>query len=68
MPLEKDKGMKALLDMDRQFKKIMGEVVDTAFKMVVGAPLVRSNKEQQVILNNFRRSPCQIEQGTAGYP
>ena len=55
MPLEKDRGMKALLDMDQQFKKIMGEVVDTAFKMVVGHPGTRSNKEQQVILNNFRK-------------
>jgi len=54
MPLKKDKGMKALLDMDRQFKKIMLKVATEAFEIMVGKT-TKGNKEVQVIINNFRK-------------
>lgn len=54
MPLKMDKGMKALLNMDTQFKKIMLKVSTDAFEIMVGKT-TKGNREVQVIINNFRK-------------
>ena len=36
MPLTKDRGMKELIDMDQNFKKIMLKVSTEAFEIMIG--------------------------------
>jgi hypothetical protein len=54
VPLKKDKGMKELLKMDTQFKKIMLKVSTDAFEIMVGKT-TKGNRDIQVIINNFRK-------------
>jgi hypothetical protein len=53
VPLKKDKGMKELLKMDTQFKKIMLKVATDAFEILVGKT-TKGNRQVQVIINKFR--------------
>jgi len=52
--LKMDKGMKELLKMDTQFKKIMLKVSTDAFEIMVGKT-TKGNRDIQVIINNFRK-------------
>lgn len=48
--------MKALLDMDKDFKKLMEKVVTNAFKIAVGNAGARGgSKQNQFILKNFQK-------------
>ena len=56
MPLEMDEGMKELLDMDKDFKKLIEKVLTNTFRIAVGSRLARGGGvKNQFILNNFKR-------------
>jgi len=56
MPLVKDKGMKALMDMDKNFKKVMEKVLTNSFKIAVGNRGARGGSpNNQFILENFKK-------------
>jgi len=56
VPLTKDKGMRALLNMDKDFKKLMEKVITNAFKIAVGNKGARGgSKSNQFILKNFQK-------------
>jgi len=56
MTLKMDRGFQGLMDLDKNFKKIMEKVITNAFKIAVGNAGARGGtKNNQFILKNFQK-------------